>query len=78
MVLQGEGASEQGKGRSQQQRRSRTSPCRAPAAAWGSGASSTTPHSPPESRAGGKSKRVPVPGQSRSWLPARTRACHML
>ena len=30
--------------------------------------SSARPHSPPESRAA--SNRVPVPGQSRSWLPA--------
>jgi hypothetical protein len=40
-----------------------------PGCGMGKRRSSTTPHSPPESRAGGKSKRVPVPGQSRSWLP---------
>lgn len=34
--------------------------------------SSTRPHSPPESFA--VSKRVPVPGHARSWLPAQ----HML
>ena len=42
-----------------------------PGCGMGKRRSSTTPHSPPESRAGGKSKRVPVPGQSRSWLPAQ-------
>lgn len=36
-------------------------------AGMGKRLSSATPHSPPESRA--PSKRVPVPGQSRSWLP---------